>query len=540
MDERFDSLSITIASTDGRDLQRIGKIAGRIKALNPNILLFMFAVVVTLLSCIHYVVTLLEWTDIGFTLDDSWIHLQYARTLHEGRPWEYSPGVPSAGATSPLWAFILSSIFLFTQEGAGLVMGTYTISILFYVGSSFLVGQLTNRYTGGHIWGYPAIVGFVLVPRNTWLMLSGMELPVFMLTILLALTFLDMPGWRYDILLGIACGLAYLSRPEGFLVVALCFPLRVTKIWEDGELNRERVRSIVIMILASLFVVLPWVLHCMSTNGTPLPDTFFVKVHRPTQWDIEVWSFWWRVWLVDLPFIMGGLVGGAYLLMKRNLGCAVMWAFAAGLIGLYRLNMPMQALINNARYLVPVFTVLQILTVVGVGVLAEGLAVDVRKPEHKREIRVLGVILALLLIVPSTLGYIHQADLYGNSVKNINEQQVVIGKWLAEKTPENATIAMVDAGGIAFFSNRTTIDLVGLTTPDMVHLNMTPREKLIYIRDRNCSYLVTFNGWFWPWSNELQQGWQILFTVYLPDNVISGADTKSVYFIDWALTDLAA
>jgi hypothetical protein len=483
--------------------------------------------------------TLLAWTDVGFALDDSWIHLQYAKTILEGRPWEYSAGVPSAGATSPLWAIILSSVFLFTQDGTGMVIGTYAISILFYIGSSFLVGYLTNRYTGYGIWGYPAIVGFLLVPRNTWLMLSGMELPVSMFTILLALTFLDMDGWRYDILVGIACGLVYLSRPEGFLIVAFCYPLRLTKIWESGALDRERVRSIVVMMLASVLVVLPWVLHCWSINGTPLPDTFFAKVHGPTQWDIDVWNFWWNVWLIDLPFIIAGLVGGAYLLIKGKTGFGTMWAFAIGLIALYRFNMPMQALINNARYLVPVFNILQILTAAAIGVWAEGLAAKIKKPGHKREIRVLGVLLALVLVVPSTLGYIEQADVYGNSVKNINEQQVVIGKWLAENTPENATIAMVDAGGIAFFGNRTTIDLVGLTTPDMVHLNLTPREKLNYIRDRNCSYIVTFDAWFWPWSNELQQGWQILFTVYLPDNIISGADTKSVYFIDWALTDLA-
>ncbi|MFW9800484.1 MAG: hypothetical protein ACFFD9_08610, partial [Candidatus Thorarchaeota archaeon] len=145
----------------------------------------------------------------------------------------------------------------------------------------------------------------------------------------------------------------------------------------------------------------------------------------------------------------------------------------------------------------------------------------------------------LLLIAPSTLGYVDQADLYGNSIKNINDQQVEIGKWLQENTPVDAVIAMVDAGAIAFFSNRTTIDLVGLTTPDMVHLNMTPREKLIYIRERGSNYLVTFDAWFWPWATELQQGWQILFTVRLTDNVISGHHTKSVFYINWSLTALA-
>ncbi|MFQ5831734.1 MAG: hypothetical protein ACE5H4_03435 [Candidatus Thorarchaeota archaeon] len=520
-------------------LERLLRFVARIRSINPNIHLFLIAAVVTLLSCIHYLLTLFAWTDVGFTLDDSWIHLQYARTVFEGRAWEYSSGVPSAGATSPLWAVILSSVFVFAQDETSIIFGVYVVSAILYVGSSFLVGLLAFRYTGRYIWSVPAIVGFVLVPRNTWLMLSGMELPIFMFTILLALVLLEIPGRRYDILLGIACGLIYLSRPEGMLLVALCFPMRIVRVWESGELTMKRAQSLGAMLAVSLIVASPWILHCISINGTPLPDTFFAKVHGPTQWDIEVWSFWWRVWLIELPFIMGGFVGGAYLMAKGKTGCATMWAFAAGLTGAYRLSMPMQALINNARYLVPIFNLLLLLTVAGVGVGIEGLTVDVKKPEYARDIRILGIVLVLLLIVPSTVGYMDQADLYGNSIKNINEQQVVIGKWLQENTPEDAVIAMVDAGAIAFFSNRTTIDLVGLTTPDMVHLNMTPREKLIYIRERGSNYLVTFDAWFWPWATELEQGWQVLFTVRLTDNVISGHHTKSVFYINWSLTALA-
>src|SRR5690554_1561411 len=49
---------------------------------------------------------------VGFPLDDSWIHLTYARNLAEHREWAFQPGQPSAGSTAPLWTVLLSMGFL--------------------------------------------------------------------------------------------------------------------------------------------------------------------------------------------------------------------------------------------------------------------------------------------------------------------------------------------------------------------------------------------------------------------------------------------
>ena len=43
----------------------------------------------------------------AFPLDDSWIHLQFARNLAEGRGFSYNPGVPVSGSTAPLWTLAL-------------------------------------------------------------------------------------------------------------------------------------------------------------------------------------------------------------------------------------------------------------------------------------------------------------------------------------------------------------------------------------------------------------------------------------------------
>src|SRR4030095_4385759 len=45
----------------------------------------------------------------GFPLDDSWIHLQFARNLAAGAGFSYNPGRPIAGSTAPLWTLLLGA-----------------------------------------------------------------------------------------------------------------------------------------------------------------------------------------------------------------------------------------------------------------------------------------------------------------------------------------------------------------------------------------------------------------------------------------------
>ena len=56
----------------------------------------------------------------GFPLDDSWIHLHFARNLAEGAGFAYNPGRPVAGSTAPLWTLLL---------GAGALVAGATVAM---------------------------------------------------------------------------------------------------------------------------------------------------------------------------------------------------------------------------------------------------------------------------------------------------------------------------------------------------------------------------------------------------------------------------
>ena len=171
-------------------------------------LIFLTAIVITLISisCVQYVMA--AWGIYGFAFDDSWIHVQYARTIFEGRPWEYAAGIPSTGSSGPLWSVVLSPIFLFGYDHDTVVTAVLVISSILYIINVFLVGEIVRQHT--ERWQY-AVLGqivFVLVPRNAGLMLSGMETPLGMMMVLLAVLLLPRPEWKYDIILGVVVGLA--------------------------------------------------------------------------------------------------------------------------------------------------------------------------------------------------------------------------------------------------------------------------------------------------------------------------------------------
>jgi len=502
-----------------------------------DVILFVSSLIATVSCCIYYLSTMMSISEPGLTLDDSWIHVQFARTIFQGTPWEYSPGYPSTGSTSPLWSIILSSIFLFTDNQFGIVWATYIISIAFFIGSTFLASRIVTNYTEHIEFGLLAILAFVIVPRNTWLMLSGMETPLFVFILLLSILILDRDDVKYDLLLGVLAGLAYLSRPEG-IIVLFCIPLRLIILYKHGKFNNTRFGLFIISGVFALLVVSPWVIHCLTTTGYPLPDTFYAKVHTPSPNDIAAWDAWWGQFLQEMPYLGIGAILGIILIAK---GKPFAWILPVSLTVLYRISTPYAALINNARYLVPVFDLFLIVAIVVSALFFKMVALGILVSRNDLSLTVLGTLfLAILIVVPMVPYFALQATNYGTAAGNINDMQVHIGYWLAENTPDDAIFATHDAGALRFFSNRTMIDLAGLVSPIMIHGNMTDSQKMQYLSNIGCNYFVFFDELFAYWTQFLPYGsYQKVYTVFLEDNVVCGRDTMSVFRIYWELTPFA-
>ncbi|MHA1770650.1 MAG: hypothetical protein ACTSYL_10780, partial [Candidatus Thorarchaeota archaeon] len=323
-------------------------------------LVFIAACISTLLTSLHYLITLANWSTIGFSLDDSWIHLQYARTIYEGIPWEYSPGHPSTGSTSPLWSIILVPLFYLAGDVDGLIIGVYTISIFFYILCTFIVGLLILRHTERGIYSILGMIAFVITPKTTWLMLSGMEFPVFLFLLLGSIFVYErsQTGDRY--IVGALLGLSYLARPEGILLVGIGF--LIWAVYLTGhESYRQVLKTVSLTVIIAGLIALPWIIHCLTVTGLPLPDTFYAKVHQNGPAEIAVWNGWWTYWLASWPFLLIGIFLGLILVKQAK---PYLWVYPVVLTLVYRLVLPYLALINNSRYLVPIFAMLMVCAVI--------------------------------------------------------------------------------------------------------------------------------------------------------------------------------
>ncbi|MFW9850546.1 MAG: hypothetical protein ACFFF4_15550 [Candidatus Thorarchaeota archaeon] len=508
----------------------LSRILSFLKIRKEALLLLCAAVIITSITCIHYTLTLLSWTDIGFTLDDSWIHLEYARSIFEHRAWEYSLGYPSTGSTSPLWSILLSFLFFFTTEYHGLIWGVFVVSWLFYSLCTYLVGYFVTKLSKSKMIGIVAMSFYVIIPRNTWLMLSGMEYPLFLFLLLLPLYILERPEYQFDLALGVVAGLTFLARPEGAVLAVVAFSIRIAQHVAWRDFTKQRLVSVILMPILAGLIVLPWLLYCIQTTGYPLPDTFYAKVGIITQEHVDAWNIFWLAFLGEMPFLLTGVLLGVLTLMKKR---PYAWFMGIAYFLLYRFTMPYQALINNSRYVVPIFAFLGITCIVAFGIFSDEIRPST--PRLEKEMARTGVVLVLVSLVffTSIPAYFNQAELFGNATKNINEMQVDIGHWIARETPDDAILAVCDVGAVRFISNRTIIDLCGLVTPDIAHGNFTSFQLANYLESRETDYLIIFGKWVNFYNYILYQHLTELYRVTLLDNRVCGDDVMVVFKITW-------
>src|SRR5579872_2987679 len=140
---------------------------------------------------------------LGFPLDDSWIHLQFARNLAAGAGLSYNPGELVTGSTAPLWTALLA--------------------ILLYLAGIDATWRLARELGVGR--GLAAVAAGLTLSTSwlVWAALSGMEVPLFVLLSLWGMILHlrersrpDLPPLSLAVL-----AVAVLARPEALLLLLL-------------------------------------------------------------------------------------------------------------------------------------------------------------------------------------------------------------------------------------------------------------------------------------------------------------------------------
>ena len=238
-------------------------------------LLLPIVALVVLMSCLFLGQAFHIAGELGFPLDDAWIYARYADNLAHGHGFSFNPGVPSPGATSPLWAVLLAATYWF---GASPVPAALVWGIGLLIASCWLTYRLALLIGAPRSAALLAAALTALMPRLVWGALSGMEVSLYVFMALLAivwhLRYGLYSGWR-SYLSTVAFALAALGRPECYVL----FPIA----WVDRVLTRKvkphRLIPVFLshLVLYCLILTPNWIFN-LSITGSIFPATFHAKV----------------------------------------------------------------------------------------------------------------------------------------------------------------------------------------------------------------------------------------------------------------------
>lgn len=509
--------------------------------------------------------------EICLPLDDSFIYLQYARAIAEGRPFVYTQGnAPTTGATSLAYPLLLVPPHLVGLSPSLCIAWTLALGLAGYVLSALLLARLGARL-GGVAGGALAVALFVMSPFLLWGYLSGMEIALYA-TVLLA-SFLayvkERDAARFPALRWWLFALAA-SRPEG-AVLAGVFGLLMLA---------DRLRAARTARTAGGETRFPWWPAALPFAAAAMP----FLVNLLVSGSIEATSSQAKSILAEpyretrLQYVSGaplvwGLIAKAYLgffqLEEGNrlipalawvngvgAGLFVLlsfvprrrpWAGGLALLPLLAAGVLIQSLpvfwyVHLYRYLQGVYPLVLLLVAAGWGRLA-WLAWGLLPRAAGGPAAVLLAVAPLVVWAPRLLPEQERLiRFYGHNCENILHQQVEIGRWIDRSLPPDAIVGLNDAGAIAYYGRRQTVDLVGLTSAGYARVYRSGLGCLFeHVRrepvSRRPTYFAIYPEWFPYWRESGILGPEA-FRAHLGFNTICGAADMMVYPASWV--DVAA
>lgn len=463
---------------------------------------------------------------LGFPLDDSWIHLQFARNLAAGQGLSYNPGELVTGSTAPLWTALLS--LLFPLPG-NVLAWTKLLGIAFHAAGVAVTWRLALELGLGRGLAGLAAVLTLTTSWLVWSALSGMEIPLFVFLslwgILLHIRERDRPD--RPPLSAAVLAVASLARPEGLLLLVLALLDRGV-VW-----RRPPLRPILVGIGLAALVLIGPLLAYRWAGGSFLPTTFGAKgggLRRMVP-DFAYLHTVLGLFFRSQPFLAllagGGIVAlVARLGTKRDRGLLpALWLVALPLAYSLMAAGPSKLMGNFGRYYFPLLPVLIVLGTLGLEPAAQALK---RRP--------LGALLAGLILAMALWGFAQGAVRYARHVANVEDSDVKIARWLAGRVPPQAVLAVNDIGAIKFLLPNRIVDLAGIANPEirdevsriMAETGLPWQEAMAEaIARRRPDYVVVFPEWLRGLESDPR--FQAIHRLEIPDNVTMGGDEIVVY-----------
>ncbi len=456
----------------------------------------------TLLILIPYIAGLLTLGlalrgNLGFPLDDSWIHQVIARNLIQHHSWGFTPGVTSSGSSSTLWTLVLAlQYLLFPQSNP--VFFPLLLNSLLLMTCGILLWR-TARQDGLPL---PESFALGMLPGLSgnllWLAFTGMEHILFLTLSLLsiALWFHRTSSKANALACGLSLGALALTRPEG---LALCVCLPLSYRWCGRKRNDALVAG---ATAAALF--LPSLLLNLKTSGSLLPMTLrgrrymysgqetlhvgrssFRGLILNTYKDILAHHFFHTDtgWVVTC-FVLLSFIGLFALLLRMPSRLSAVCAWAVLDYVAYCVTLPEPG--HGGRY--QPFVLLLFPPLMAIGVMALGrLALTWARKPLFADVLAWGSLFVFAIITGLTLPRWKSA--LHDSIVTINSTHVKLAHWINQNYPPGTPIAVFDIGAIGYYAHIHLIDLGGLVDRNYLPY-LVQRRVPDYLAERGIQYVI--------------------------------------------------
>jgi hypothetical protein len=397
-----------------------------VKGLDITAYLLMFILIPSTLIC-GYLLFNTFW-------GDSTIYIIYAKNIASGNFFSFNPGEFSSGATSPLWALILSTGFIL---GNGIIFAK-VIGIIFTLLALITTYKVSAVITKSKI-GSAIGTGFLF----DFLILSGLffyesSLIVCLISISILLTFyiIQKQNNRYLWILGAIWSLIPLVRPEAIFIVFLNLFVLIFKYRK----NREFSFKILFIFFLSLLPSILYFGYSYFKLGL-LSSSTFCRIFM-SQYTANYFQdlYFWPITLIfsELTVLMGLFIGtfGILKSMKDN---SFKWLIFFGLVCIsifiliFTIYSPPLHMIDAKRYVLPIIPFIVIFISIGISKILS---------TYKFSFSIILIsLITLTLVVSPAVGYITSSMDLKNSELNfdtITEKNAI--EYINSIAEPNATI----------------------------------------------------------------------------------------------------
>lgn len=486
-------------------------------------------------------------------LDDSYIHLQYARQLAKLEVFSYTPGAdPSGGATSPLWVMLLAPFFVMGMKGVMGAIAAFALGTTIWVASAVLIGRITNRATECATAGFAASLLFLLNGHLLWNFVNGMETGLFAFLVLAAVH--SYAEWERGRLrfhlrrLLIALALLPICRPEGFLLSGAALgvlAIRDGKIFPrplylgvflpgfvwlgalkllTGEWKPSGLLAKGLMERSDIGLATK--LQIMAETLVAIPTRFYANIIPDDGYALFKGTDYMPYLPAGLAFValLTGVVLAAEDWRERRIR-ATTFALAIWLVGLLSLSISGLPFIHQQRYLVPWTPLIIVLAVVGIWRAAARL----KAPSGSA---FAACSTFMLLSIPSVAFWGIE---FGRNASDIYHQHRVMSFSVAQ----DERIAVTDTGVLAYYTDAAVLDFVGLTSARYTRSFSAGESALLELIGTDWepwrpSSIITYRHWFSP---DFPLG-PPLHGAYIENPSIVAGQYLARYEIDWERIDI--